>query len=143
VEDVGGAGLGIENDHSSDTGIQILLDLLVDLSPTIIGRANLDDKVGGDGEIALGERASGHALIAVKGHIRPSHRVGVAPRDNAGTIANMAEIVIIEITSYSAANMAANLSMPPARDWSGNDLPPLKLLGIARIGSTSEFLGGQ
>jgi hypothetical protein len=54
AKDMGGPGLGVEDDHDRDPGVQILIDLGQDVAPAVVRGTDLKDQVGGHGEIPPG-----------------------------------------------------------------------------------------
>ena len=73
AEDVGDLSVGIQNDHNKDAGVQVFRNLLVHLTPAIVRRPNLDDKLRHFRPVALGQRALGQPRVTVIGNIGTAH----------------------------------------------------------------------
>ena len=144
MKDVGETRLGIKNDHDRNANFQILMNLLENISPAIVRRADLDDEIGWDRQVTLGNRPSGQAIKAVKGYVGTANRIGISLRDHAGIIAeNVAKVVFVGMPPEKVIGLAADLTVTRSR-WGHRDNPSLnELFRIAGIGLTTEFLGGE
>ena len=144
MKDVGKTRLGIENDHDGDANLQVLMNLFDNIPPAVARRADLDDEIGRDRQVTLGNRPSGQAIKAVKGYVGSTHRIGISLRDHAGIIAeNVAKVVFVGMPPKEVIGFAADLTVTRSR-WGHRDNPSLnELFRITGIGLSTKFLGGE
>jgi hypothetical protein len=76
-------GFGIQDDHDHNTGTQILCDLVEDLDPAIVLRANLDNEIGYIGPISRGQLAIRKSSLALIGDGSSAHAIGSTLGDHA------------------------------------------------------------
>ena len=101
-------------------------------------------RLGGTGQVTLGNRPSGQAIKAVKGYVGTTNRIGISLRDHAGIVAeNVAKVVFVGMPPKKVIGLTADLTVTRSR-WGHRDNPSLnELFRIAGIGLTTEFLGGE
>lgn len=143
-KDVGRARFGVENDNGSHTDLEVLINLPKQITPAIIGRANLDDEIGWEGKVSCRNGTFRQALVAVERDVGTANRIRVALGDDAGIVAeNLAQVVFLDIPIQDPDHLHTNLTVSWL--WRGHRDDPSsnELLRVAGIRSTAEFLGGE
>ena len=88
----------VEHEHDGGARIEILRNLSENLRPSVAGRQDLDNQVGRDIQVAIGQRPLRNPSVSVEANVRASHRVGTALGDDTRVVAEqMAKIPGVDL----------------------------------------------